>query len=79
MDRKIFKLNDDVLSQIARLLQLAIVTQTDIVDNLRQLRLEEKTGGGLSLTPEYLEHDKQVVDSLFDTLEQRMAEAGEAN
>ena len=34
------KLNDEVIAHIAKQLQLAILTGTDIVDNLRQVELE---------------------------------------
>lgn len=33
------KLNDEVIAHIAKQLQLAILTGTDIVDNLRMIRL----------------------------------------
>ena len=34
------KLSDDVIAHIARLLQMAILTGTDVVDHLRMVRLE---------------------------------------
>ena len=36
------KLNDEVIAHIAKQLQLAILTGTDIVDNLRMIRLAEE-------------------------------------
>ena len=38
------KLNDEVIAHIAKQLQLAILTGTDIVDNLRMIRLQEEDG-----------------------------------
>ena len=35
-----YKLSDNVISNIAKLLQIAILTGTDIVDNLRTLRCQ---------------------------------------
>ena len=50
-----YKLSDEVISQIAKLVQLAIITGTDIVDNLRTIEVEpsEKEGKYLNLTSEY--------------------------
>ena len=38
------KLTDEVIAHIAKQLQLAILTDTDIVDNLRMIRLQEEEG-----------------------------------
>tara|TARA_Y100000992_G_scaffold285607_1_gene236752 strand:+ start:658 stop:879 length:222 start_codon:yes stop_codon:yes gene_type:complete len=38
------KLNDEVIAHIAKLLQLGILTGTDIIDHLRMIRLEEEKG-----------------------------------
>lgn len=35
-----FKMNDDAIAMIAKLLQIAILTGTDVVDNLRTMRFE---------------------------------------
>lgn len=71
MERKIFKLDDSVLAQIVRIVQLGILTGTDIVDHMRQLKLEESglTLGSLMLTPEYTQYDKDVVDKLLQEAE----------
>ena len=47
------KLNDEVIGHIARQLQMAILTGTDIIDNLRMIRLREEEGQ-LYLDPEYV-------------------------
>ena len=49
-----YGLSDDTISQIARLLQIAILSGTDIVDNLRTLRLVVNDRGQLSPDPAYL-------------------------
>ena len=46
-------LSDDVIAQLVKLLQLAILTGTDISDNLRTLRLVSD-GDKLELDPDYL-------------------------
>lgn len=44
-----YKLSDKTIGQVAKLLQIALLTGTDIVDNLRMLRL---TADGDSLDPD---------------------------
>ena len=48
------KLTDNSISQIVRVLQLALLTGTDITDNMRLMRFVEKDGS-LDLDPEYFE------------------------
>ena len=50
----IFNLNDSTIAQIAKCLQVAILTGTDIADNLRQLELEMKDDGKVGVTDNYL-------------------------
>jgi len=52
-----YRMSDEVISQIAKLVQLAIITGTDIVDNLRMIRVQVSDSDDLSLvlTPEYRE------------------------
>ena len=39
-ESKVLKFSDEVVAQIAKSLQIAILTGTDVVDNFRQLELE---------------------------------------
>ena len=59
------KLNDQVISHIAKQLQLAILTGTDIVDNLRMIQLQEEDGQ-LFLDSEYAkqaeENEKRMLE-----------------
>ena len=58
------KLNDEVIAHIAKQLQLAILTGTDIVDNLRLIKLQEENGQ-LFLDQEYVrtaeENEKRML------------------
>tara|TARA_E500000331_G_scaffold351381_1_gene397955 strand:+ start:1241 stop:1492 length:252 start_codon:yes stop_codon:yes gene_type:complete len=49
-----YTLEDTTIAQIAKCLQVAILTGTDIADNLRQLQLEIKNTGKIGATEEYL-------------------------
>jgi hypothetical protein len=64
-NRKVFKLSDQLIGQFRDLIQLSILTDTNIVDHFRQLRVEEAPGHELVLTPEYVEYFNNTVDNLL--------------
>jgi len=66
MNNKTLKLSDGVIAQIAKALQVALLTGTDIVDNLRQLSMYEKDGI-LFVSDEF---KKQFEDNLKVLLEE---------
>ena len=51
--KKSYNLDDNVIAEIARLLQVALLTGTDIVDNLRTIRVE-RTGDTVTLHEGYI-------------------------
>jgi hypothetical protein len=53
-EKTTYTLEDATIAQIAKCLQMAILTGTDISDNLRQLQLEIKDTGKIGATEEYL-------------------------
>ena len=57
--------SDDTISQIARLLQIAILSGTDIVDNLRTLRLVVDERGQLSPDPGYLSNFDENLNRMI--------------
>jgi len=54
-------LDDTTIAQIVKLIQMAFLTGTDIVDHLRMLLLEEGENGKLIINSEY---EKAFNDSL---------------
>ena len=67
MARKIYRLDDEVVAEVARSLQRALLTGTDIVDHIRSIELNVGRGTDkISLTPEYLDrtqaNDQRMVD-----------------
>lgn len=68
MTRQIYRLDDSVLAQIVKLLQFGMITQTDIVDLMRQIVLETAADkpGRLVLTPEYKEKDARDVEKMLE-------------
>ena len=59
------KLNDEVIAHIAKLLQMALITGTDIVDNLRMIILDEKEGS-LYLNEEYVANNDENIQKMID-------------
>ena len=66
-------LSDEVIGQIAKLVQIAILTGTDVVDNLRMMRLSEEDGQ-LFLDEDYVAVANQQIESM---LEEAMTSIGE--
>lgn len=65
-EKKSYRLNKDVTAHIAQLLQLAIVTGTDITDMFGAVRLVEGGEDTLSLDPEYLKKQEAEIVKLAE-------------
>jgi hypothetical protein len=58
------RFSDEVIAKVAQVLQVAILTGTDIVDNLRSMRLVVK-GDELVCDPDFLETFEQNIQSMI--------------
>jgi hypothetical protein len=67
MEKENFKLSDSVIGRIAKTLQIALITGTDIVDNLRQLELMIHNGE-LVLTPDCDESFSRNLENMMENL-----------
>lgn len=63
------KLHDNCISHIAKIVQLAILTGTDIVDNLRAMELTD-IDGLLDLNPEYIQTFEANLSKLVESIRQ---------
>ena len=72
MSNNVLKLSDAAIAQVAKLLQVAILSGTDIVDNLRQLELTDNGDSTLVMTNDYVESFEQNINKM-------MSEASEEN
>ena len=63
-----YKLSDQTIGQIAKLLQIAIITGTDIVDNLRTIRHNDNDAEQLDPTQDYLENFEANLSRMIDNL-----------
>ncbi len=74
-----YKLSDGVVAQIAKVLQVAILTGTDITDNLRMLSLVCPEGENiLSVDPEYEKTFNEGLDRMLNHVETAEEEANDA-
>ena len=67
-----YRLSDTAISQVAKLLQIAMLTGTDIVDNLRMLELEV-VDDTLEPSAEFLERLDENVSNMMKELEENGA------
>jgi hypothetical protein len=63
-----YTLSDDTIAQIARLLQIAILSGTDIVDNLRTLQLTTNEDGSLSPESNYLRNFDDNLNRMISAI-----------
>ena len=62
------KLNDEVIAHVAKILQLAILTGTDIVDHMRLIRLVEGVDNDLLLDEDYAENAEANIKKMLDNI-----------
>ena len=68
-------LSDEVIGQIAKLVQIAILTGTDVVDNLRMMKLSEEDGQ-LFLDEDYVAVANQQIENMLEASMSSMGEEG---
>ena len=60
-------LSDEAIAQVAKVLQLAILTGTDIVDNLRQMRFTV-SNDSIELSKEYKENFENWIATMMEEI-----------
>ena len=75
MDENNLKLSDEVISQIAKLVQVAILSGTDVVDNFRQLRLVLDEGM-LQLSDDYKQQFETNIQTMLQEIEENSLNEG---
>ena len=64
---KTYKLSDSTIMQIARCVQLSLLTQTDVTDQLRNISLKEGSEEGMLVpTPEYIVESELYIKELLE-------------
>lgn len=65
---KQLKFNDEVVVSIAKVLQIAILSGTDIVDNLRMMKLVEAEDGIIGIHEDYTEEFDNNVSKMLEEI-----------
>ena len=68
------KLHDTAIAQVAKIVQMAILTGTDIVDHLRMVELEENKDGLLTLEREYKEIFNNSIEKMLTNVNSQSKE-----
>jgi hypothetical protein len=77
-DRKVFRLDDNVLRRIVQIVQEGMLTGTDVADHMRLLNLEEGSEPGvLVLTEEYKAYVESTHERLLAFAEEVKASAAD--
>ena len=59
------KLHDTAIAHVAKVLQVALLTGTDIIDHLRMIELEEKDGF-MHLNEEYEKNHNLSIEKMLE-------------
>lgn len=70
-EKKNYRLSEQFIEQLARTLQLCLMTGTDITYHLRQFRLQDN-GEEMVLTEEYLNYFDNMVKKMTADAEAKM-------
>tara|TARA_B100000131_G_scaffold305153_1_gene330852 strand:- start:373 stop:594 length:222 start_codon:yes stop_codon:yes gene_type:complete len=73
MKDKDFRLDDNVIAHIARILQVSMLTGTDIIDHMRMIRLSCKDEN-LVLQEEYANIFDGSLDSMLKNAQEKKGE-----
>ena len=73
MEDKNFRLDDNVIAHIARILQVSMLTGTDIIDHMRMIRLKSKDEN-LILQEEYANVFDGSLDSMLKNAQEKKGE-----
>ena len=67
-------LDDTAIAQIVKLIQMALLTGTDIVDHLRMLMLEENDQKKLVINSEYEKVFNESLEKMMTNVSERESE-----
>lgn len=73
------KLTDDAIAHIAKLIQVAILTGTDIVDNLRAVSFVSDESGQLMISPDSSESFESNINNLLNDASNTPVKQQESN
>jgi len=70
-----FRLSDEVIGNVAKLVQIAILTGTDIVDNMRMMKLTDDGDGNLILEENFKASFDSNIKGMLEAAENSQEES----
>ena len=64
-DLNVYQMSDEMIGQIAKVIQVAILSGTDVVDHLRMMKFTT-IGEAIHLTGEYKEQFEKNIQSMME-------------
>ena len=71
---KVNKLDDTVVAHIAKLLQVALLTGTDIIDHMRMIELRSDEKNALSIDSEYENRFNSTIKDMLSNIQRQKGE-----
>lgn len=76
-NKKQHTLSDEFIGQVAKLVQLAIITGTNLVDNMRLLRVSVGEDDKIVLSDDYKEYFDRSIQKMLQEVEELKQETPE--
>jgi len=73
MSKEILQFDDSVVGHVAKILQMALITGTDIIDHMRMIRLSTKDGK-LFLQEDYQKTFDVSLDAMLKNAQEQQGE-----
>ena len=73
MSKKVLQFDDSVVGHVAKILQMALITGTDIIDHMRMIRLSEKDSK-LFLEEDYQQTFDVSLDNMLKNAQEQQGE-----
>ena len=73
MSKKVLQFDDSVVGHVAKILQMALITGTDIIDHMRMIRLAEKDSK-LFLEEDYQQTFDVSLDNMLKNAQEQQGE-----
>lgn len=73
MSKEVLQLDDSVVGHVAKILQMALITGTDIIDHMRMIRLSSKDSK-LFLEEDYQQTFDVSLDNMLKNAQEQQGE-----
>lgn len=74
-EKKVLKFSDDVIVVIREMVQLSLLTGTNVIDHFRSIRLVETENGYITVTEEFVEAYQKMLKDLEEQAAKLQEEA----